>query len=811
MLANGQVDEIDPELVLVFDLAGTIQQFRNAIDRIEGFEFLTELLDDESEADDDFHMLDENSNRAEKPVAHSLYLVMSNAQAANQLIQLFDRWEADPTASFDRGLGKFKTAFEQLRDIRRWDVTDRIRDTGLLEQWNERLQVVGQSPSPVMVEIELWFRRTAEERAAAQSHVEGLVNAVNGRVVDGAQITPIAYHGLLVEIPVQHVQSVLREGAESIQLLSAEDIMFVSPYTPMSVGTPSSDPLETAGLPKAERLKTKPRIALLDGLPVINHDALVGRLVVDDPDSLSDAYAVSSRRHGTSMASLIIHGDLSATQQPLDRPLYVRPILQPHPWQPGYEQPVEGKLWIDLLHGAIRRIFHGDGQHEGVAPSIRIINLSIGVESRALVRRISPLGKLLDWLSIEYNVLFVVSAGNHLNSRLAIPAEAASNIQTARVEAIKAARNNARSRGILPPGDSLNALTVSATHADAAGAIADSDTVWDLLDLGMPALYGAVGPGVGRSVKPDLHHVGGRALYVKPVPANGHPTVELELANTSTSGPGNRVAAPGRFGATNATVFTHGTSNATALVTREASHIFDILESGADSPADVPFPDAQFHPVLTKALLVHACDWGDLRQKLQQILAMDSRTARRDLTALLGYGVLAVDRLGAAATNRAVLVAGGLIERDQRHTHWIPLPASLHAKAAWHRFTITLAYMAPTAGQLTKYRSAKVHFEIDDRATGGSRAQADHNSVRRGTCQHEVIEGNRTLRLADDGRLPVHVDCMDDAQKLSKHDKLRYGLVVSVETAVTTSTTIHQEIRTSLQAQARVGVRARSR
>ncbi len=54
------------------------------------------------------------------------------------------------------------------------------------------------------------------------------------------------------------------------------------------------------------------QIALLDGLPCSNHDALAGRLVVEDPDGLGDEYPLSSRNHGTAIASLIIHGDLSA-------------------------------------------------------------------------------------------------------------------------------------------------------------------------------------------------------------------------------------------------------------------------------------------------------------------------------------------------------------------------------------------------------------------------------------------------------------------------------------------------------------------
>ncbi len=44
-------DEIDPALVVVFDLAGSVKDFRNAIDRIEGLEFLSELLGDRSDPD----------------------------------------------------------------------------------------------------------------------------------------------------------------------------------------------------------------------------------------------------------------------------------------------------------------------------------------------------------------------------------------------------------------------------------------------------------------------------------------------------------------------------------------------------------------------------------------------------------------------------------------------------------------------------------------------------------------------------------------------------------------------------------------
>ena len=86
----------------------------------------------------------------------------------------------------------------------------------------------------------------------------------------------------------------------------------------------------------------------------------------------------------------------------------------------------------------------------------------------------------------------------------------------------------------LPPGDALNALTIGATHSDGLGDIDVPDTAWDITHQNAPAHYSATGPGVDRSVKPDLHHVGGRALYARPVtsPA-GQEIVTLELAPVS--------------------------------------------------------------------------------------------------------------------------------------------------------------------------------------------------------------------------------------------------------------------------------------
>ena len=143
----GIPDEVDPNLVIVFDLAGSVKDFCNAINKVEGLEFLSEFVGDVADPDDDFYLKDDKGNKTDKPVSHSLYLAMSNMTAIEELLQLFEKWKSDPKVTLDRGLYKFKEMFQQLVAIRHWGPQDRIQETGLYEEWKERLEVIGNSQS----------------------------------------------------------------------------------------------------------------------------------------------------------------------------------------------------------------------------------------------------------------------------------------------------------------------------------------------------------------------------------------------------------------------------------------------------------------------------------------------------------------------------------------------------------------------------------------------------------------------------------------------------------------------------------------
>lgn len=797
--------EPDPEHVVVFDLAGTVDDFMRAVSGIPGLEFLAELEEDPTDPDEDFYFVGRDGDPAADQVPETLYMVMSNSDAVAQLIRLFDQWQDDPSATFPRGLAPLKSAFVLIRSIRRWGPDDRVREAGLLDAWREDLAIAGQQA--VRAEVELWFRSDAARRVAAEVSVREAIAAAGGTVLAAASIEAISYHAVLAEIPRARVEAVLNQGATAIDLLTLDSVMFVSPSRPMSV--PATDPAaQPAGVrAEAEPPAAPPRVALLDGLPMANHAALAGRLVIDDPDGVAAIYPVGSQWHGTGMASLILHGDLSETAPPLSTTLYARPIMQPDTMFTDHEVTRPAELLVELIHRCFVRMFEGDSTHPPAAPSVRVVNLSIGDPARAFVRHLSPLAKLLDWLSHKYNVLVIVSAGNHDVSFTVEPADLADqellHKQVATTRYVRA-----RQLGVLSPAESMNALTVGAVHTDSA-SVPTSATVVDVVPTDMPSPYSAVGFGYRRSVKPEVLLPGGRQLYQRPV---GPPTGGVHLvvpARHSATGPGLLAAAPSTSGDVTKTTYLAGTSGATALASRTASMIFDVLETQPTAAQEFALPDPQFHPVLVKALLAHSATWGAASTELRRLLDLEPRRARGDLTQQLGYGAVDLTEVGIAARHRVLLVGAGAIGDGNRHTFSLPLPAGLAATTEWRRLTITLAWLSPVNTKSRRHRQARLRFYPPDSGAGVRRTEAAENFARNGTLQHEILEGNAALAFAAGDAVEVCVDCRVDAGKIE--GLVRYGLAVSIETEATIRADIYAEIQQELRAQARARSRIAAR
>ncbi|MCY4281081.1 MAG: S8 family peptidase [Acidimicrobiaceae bacterium] len=785
----------DPELVAVLDLAGTVDAFLSAAARIDGLELLADLLEDSVEADDDF-FYETEGDPSDDDVPQSLYMLMTNAQAVEELVRLFELWQQNQSVKFAQGLAPLKQVFGLLRSIRRWSPEDRVRETGILDQWAEDVEVAGTQGTR-RVEIELWHRRDAEIRRIAEDEVTAIVRSLGGVIVASAQLPHIVYHGILADIPISCVQQVLDEGPSAIELLTTERVMLVSPSKPMNF--PASEPVASPARQLGRTPDTnRPRIALLDGVPMENHAALEGRLIVDDPDTHSAKYELTQRNHGTAMASLIAHGDLSAPGVALPQQIYVRPVFEPHQIYQRVEVVQQDRLLVDLIHRAFHGIFEGDGSKGPAAPSIRIVCFALGDPARAFIRRLSPLARLLDWLAEKYNIVIVVSGGNVV-ARPEIELAAMADQEELQSAALKSLHDQALNRRLLAPAEAVNVLTVGATHAD----IQDRDlpdTVLDVVPDGLPAPYSPVGFGYRRSVKPEILMPGGRQVYRAPPPHQTGPA-QLEILHSSPVGPGLGVATPGLAGETDAIGYTCGTSNATALAARTLSQVFDVLEGLKDEDDLHPFPDAQYHPVLAKTLLVHAAGWHEDLLRLKELLGLSGQGVRRELTRMLGYGTVRGQRATSATSTRVMLLGAGSIKQGKRHTFRFPLPSELSASTEWRRLTITMGWLSPINVHSQKYRKARLIFTPSKKDLGVSLVEADHNAARNGTVQHQVLEGKAATTYASGAELVIDVDCRSDGGKLE--NPVRYGLAASLEVGPTVRSDIHDQVRSRLSEQAR--------
>jgi Subtilase family len=460
---------VEPEEVIVLEIAGEVADFARAVLRIEGLEWLAEIAGDEVDPDDDFFEVDKRDQKKQRPLGGRLFMVFSNQTALAQILGLWKSWQEGQ--ELPRGFAPWRQVFERLRDVRRWSAADRIAETGLLAEWRERLGLGG----PVRCEIELWHRQSEARRQAARERIEALLAHVGGRVVMRCYVPEIAYDALVGEVSRPAVESLLADtgAAEDIELLRCEDIQHVWPVGQMSVGGALAD--EGLELVAAQVTDLGPPVsALFDGLPLQNHQALQDRLVVDDPDGFEESYSARQRVHGTSMASIMIHGDLAAAAAPLARRIYVRPILKPHPWAANVGEIVpEDQLIVDLVHRAVQRMKVGDATQPAAAPHVCVVNLSIGDRSRPFHAALSPLARLLDWLSWRHQILFLVSSGNHLEPiRLPISRDTFLSLspEDQRSIILRTVAEGLRVRRLLSPSEAVNALTVGAMHTDASAS-----------------------------------------------------------------------------------------------------------------------------------------------------------------------------------------------------------------------------------------------------------------------------------------------------------------------------------------------------
>jgi len=184
--------------------------------------------------------------------------------------------------------------------------------------------------------------------------------------------------------------------------------------------------------------------------------------------------------------------------------------------------------------------------------------------------------------------------------------------------------------------------------------------------------------------------------------------------------------------------------------------------------------------------------------------ARAKQKAHEGVARLVGYGH--ANPAGALVSDEhrvTALGAGGIADGDA-HVFRLPLPPSLAAKTARRRLTLTLAWLTPINPEHRGYRRAALALE----PTGGPKLVAERSDVttrpsRRGTVQHERLEGRAAVPFASGSALELTVACRADAGALES--SVPYALIATLEVPHELGLPIYEEVRQALRVP--VGVR----
>lgn len=780
---------IDPEFVLVFEVIGSVNSFMAAAQKA-GMDWLGEYDEESIEADDDFYELDVKGNiKRGAMLPRKMYLTLTNQQSMSRMLSLWEQFQNG--AEFEKGTTGFRDVFKWLKNIRRWNVEDRLDLSDMPSVWESQLQGGEQD---VKFEIELWYRSTETKRDEAERSITQIIEESHGRVVKRVLIPEIAYHALIVECPAQEIRRIL--DTRNTKLVQSEQIMFFH-ATGQTQGTYLLDEDEgdteddNANVIEQGLPTERPVVALLDGLPLQNHSLLHSRIDVDDFFNLEPDYIANQRSHGTAMASLIIYGDLSNPLVTFNHLLYVLPIMK---YDANAEKEIipRDELFADVLHRAVRHIM----EETDLRNDIKVINLSVVNENRMFVNSFSPEARMVDYLSWKYNILFVICAGNYKESIADENMTYGSFMNLGPEEkqslVIKDRFNLQQHMRIQAPSEAVNALCIGAVNMDNSQLMIHDDRIFPVID-GFPATYSRFGGGYMRAIKPDCVTMGGRETFKQLLDINNQP-VNFRPTNYQRRAPGLSVAGCDNI---NQKIYSLGTSDATALISRMCADLLPIIRQipGLNLPHE-------FEAIAMKTMLIHSCKWGTMGHHLMdKDLKFTGKKRREYALRWIGYGIPNINIASYSTPQRVVMAGYGLIEQNKVMEYRIPLPPSLISRADDKRLTITLGWHSPIAPSNKNYKLAKLSFSSNNAILDVDRSDCDQHAGKRGTIQHEVYEGKKASTFVDGDSLVIKVDC-------KKEDALtapvKYFLMVSLEVRAITGLPIYQEIQEKLHVAQRV-------
>lgn len=831
---------IDPELGWVLEICGNSKELQKVLQSIPGID--VPLINEMGSfpPDDDFHHLKKTASGKmeadpKKKVSFSLYLITFDTRASQNFVKIWKKWQnKSGIGDIDESLSeftKFLKILPYIKDIHKWSVKDQLELDGFKEELENRLKDYPEEP--VKFEIELIYSSNEATRRSRLSALNKRIRENNGRVLDGpCLIEEIGYQGVLVELPACNVTEVMNhpsvniagDGVLTFRMMGQSKPHFTAEIDVTSSFTPEEINSTISNIPLR-----KPVILMLDGYPLENHVLLQNRLDIDDSGDIDDLnYPLEERRHGTEMASLILHGHIGRSKS-LNQKIRIVPvnrlkIIFTQGPEKYYDEVIpDDKLTVDFFHRILKEQLMGNRKKWNES-GLLLINLSQGISGRPYFNCLSPLSRLLDWVSYKANVLFIISAGNHDDAFTDEDNNNTSSVSKDFGEEFLCHHlTGSLKNRLLSPSESINSITVGSLNWNGVGTPNDEIVSYPEEDVIhfpeiFPSITTSCGYGYGKSIKPDILYPGGkRGLEFYKISS----IIEYQLTSGSNSEAGISVAYPSIIqGNIVGKEYDVGTSLSAALATHDAGLCYEQLITYFE---DFHLPDKYYEclPVILKALLVHSSGWGITSNKIKELLTKYDENYQNSsgpkqkwrlleiATRWMGYGRADASEVLTSNDGKVTLIGCGYLKGNPDLStvryEW-SLPKLLYSHTN-NRITVTLAYLSPINFKSLKNHQAKITFNfmsnvVEKRSESIHRIGPDYNTVQRGTVQHEIFE-NVDFQNLDVDKMCIDITCKYDGNLESR---IPYGIIITIDNEQTDveSNTLYTQMREIIAPRVRV-------
>lgn len=428
------------------------------------------------------------------------------------------------------------------------------------------------------------------------------------------------------------------------------------------------------------------RVCILDSGINANHP-LLGSAIADSQSYIEGQDVDDEAGHGTGVAGIALYGDLEA-------------CVAANYWSPQFWLYNGKVMYLDENTGetrfdekTIERTLTEAVKYFAGELGCRIFNLSLGNANAPYDgKHIRGIAYVLDMLAREYDILFVVSAGNFSGSN-----EPPVPVSSWRDEYPSYLMNEASV--IIDPASALNVITVGSLAKHNAHINEQRHPEINALSPAsedQPSPFTRHGPSVGKALKPELVAPGGNRASPMRQEDKQWDAVERGMGVLTLNH---------QF--VGATLFKEisGTSFSAPHITHLAGRLLnEYPQSSANMLRALLVNHANLPEECTKTF---SENW---RKNYKETTGTKNRELPREVA---GYGKIDEDALYRSSETIVVLMAEDSIENNAHQFYELPLPESyLRRNRATRELRVTFAYSPPVRTTRMEYIATKMSFRL---------------------------------------------------------------------------------------------------